>query len=145
MLTIASLTDIESYVTDSHPDAVEHGFAGDLVSAIQDADHPDYGDDWSEWLNANAGDLLLEIASRGDASDLDNQEVSLSAARAWARDADAGDYLIEYEDAPRGSDPGSMCGFGADEIAEINEILGRRDLTLTADDRGLVAEVESED
>jgi len=76
--------------------------------------------------------------------------ISMSDARKWAKTADAGEYLCEYEDVyetdeERAKDDGSMCGFGADEIAEINEILAKRDLTLTADDRGLVAEAEQAD
>ncbi len=53
MNTITSRTDIETYVANSHPDFVEHGVATNLVQAIQDADHPAYGTDWSEWLDAH--------------------------------------------------------------------------------------------
>lgn len=76
--------------------------------------------------------------------------ISMSDARKWAKTADAGEYLCEYEDVyetdeERAKDDGSMCGFGADEIAEINAILARRDLTITADDRGLVAVSDDQD
>ena len=64
MITIHAVTDIENYVTNSRPDAVEHGLVDALVSAIQGSAHPDYGADWSEWLGANTGELLLAIAER---------------------------------------------------------------------------------
>jgi hypothetical protein len=63
--------------------------------------------------------------------------MSMQEARKWAKQAEAGEYLAEYEDV---SDSGSRCGFGDDELDEIARILRRRDLRLVADDRGLVAE-----
>jgi hypothetical protein len=65
-------------------------------------------------------------------------------ARKWALTAEAGEYLIEYDDEdcpPAEDDPGSRCGFGDDELAAIERILRDRDLTLRADDTGLCAEV----
>jgi hypothetical protein len=65
----------------------------------------------------------------------------MTSSREWARQADAGDYLIAY--ATCGVDPaddaGSRCGYGDDELAEIDSILERAGLTLKADDIGLVA------
>jgi hypothetical protein len=51
-MTISSRTDIETYVANWHADLGD-GAAALLVGAIQDADHPAYGRDWSEWLDAN--------------------------------------------------------------------------------------------
>jgi hypothetical protein len=63
--------------------------------------------------------------------------MSMQEARKWAKQAEAGEYLAEYEtDVP---DSGSQCGFGDDELDEIASILRQRDLRLVADDRGLVA------
>lgn len=65
------------------------------------------------------------------------------AAYQWAATAEAGDYLAQYADDELDdvSDPGSRCGFGDDELARVEEILGDGGLTLTADDVGLVAGV----
>jgi hypothetical protein len=53
MNMINSKTDIKNYVENDHPDFREHGLSDALIDAIQFADHPDYGSDWSEWLDAN--------------------------------------------------------------------------------------------
>jgi len=53
MLTINSRTDIETYVDDTHADFCECGLRDAIVAAIQGADHPRYGDDWSAWLEEN--------------------------------------------------------------------------------------------
>lgn len=70
------------------------------------------------------------------------ERMSIGDARTWALQAEAGDYLIEYDDdgLTAETDPGSRCGFGDDELAEIERILRDRDLTLRADDTGLCAE-----
>lgn len=67
--------------------------------------------------------------------------MTLTDAISWARTADAGDYLIHYEDTGLSAeeDPGSRCGFGDDELDAIRASLRGRGLTLEADDRGLVA------
>lgn len=65
-------------------------------------------------------------------------------ARIWALTAEAGEYLIEYDDddcPPADEDPGSRCGFGDDELDELGRMLRQRDLKLVADDCGLCAEV----
>lgn len=50
MVTINSVRDIETWICNSRPDASEHI---ELVrDAIQAADHPAYGADWSAWLDA---------------------------------------------------------------------------------------------
>jgi len=66
---------------------------------------------------------------------------SLSTALTWAASAAAGDYLVEYEDTGMTDrdDPGSRCGYDDRGLDEIRRVLERRELTLTADDRGLVA------
>lgn len=72
---------------------------------------------------------------------------SMTEAREWAMTAEAGEYLVEYDDDDLDdvSDSGSRCGFDDQQLAEIEYILGDRDLKLTADDRGLVAEAVSVD
>lgn len=50
-LFVESVQDIETYVANSHPDFGDDGQA--LVERIQLAEHPAYGTDWSEWLDAN--------------------------------------------------------------------------------------------
>lgn len=73
-------------------------------------------------------------------------EGGLFAALKWARSAAAGDYLIEYKDTGMTAeqDPGSRCGYDDAQLDEIRHVLGRRGLTLEADDRGLVAAAKSE-
>lgn len=59
----------------------------------------------------------------------------------WARGAEEGEYLIEYEDTglSAAQDPGSRCGFDDAELDAIRCELARRDLSLEADDQGLIA------
>jgi len=65
----------------------------------------------------------------------------MSSTREWARQASSGDYLICWHDSglSDSEDPGSRGGYSDDEIAEIDRILGERDLILRADNLGLVA------
>jgi hypothetical protein len=67
---------------------------------------------------------------------------NLTDALAWARTAEAGEYLVEYEDTGMTDveDPGSRCGYSDADHWEINRVLGRRNMMLVADDRGLVAQ-----
>jgi hypothetical protein len=69
--------------------------------------------------------------------------MTLTQAIKIAKSADAGDYLIEYADTglTDAEDPGSRCGFGDDELAEIEQVLARRGLSLRADDEGLLIDV----
>jgi hypothetical protein len=60
MITISSAADIQAYVYDSHPDFTSP-LDGELVLAIQNADHPRYGTDWAEWLEANMPGLREAI------------------------------------------------------------------------------------
>ena len=70
-----------------------------------------------------------------------SSESDMTTARTWARTAVAGEYLARYLDTAMGddADPGSRCGYGDDELAELGRILAKRDLRLVADDRGLIA------
>lgn len=73
--------------------------------------------------------------------------MTLAEAIRWARTAAAGDRLIDYDETglTDAQDPGSRCGFDDAELADIEAVLRHNDLTLTADDRGLVAESQKED
>lgn len=68
--------------------------------------------------------------------------MELREAIEWAQECEAGDYLIEYEDCDSTpeEDPGSRCGFDDQELDAIRSVLRGRDMTLSADDRGLLAE-----
>jgi len=61
MNRISSRTDIETYVANTHPD-FDGALADALVYAIQQADHPAFGEDWEPWLDANAADLRVAAA-----------------------------------------------------------------------------------
>lgn len=63
-MNISSKTDIEAYVGSEHPDFVEHGLAEALTEAIRDADHPDYGRDWSEWLAENIEQMRDSVSAQ---------------------------------------------------------------------------------
>jgi hypothetical protein len=59
-IVISSRTDIETYVANENPGGV-YGHAdlmAALVDSIQAADHPAYGRDWSEWLDAHVDGLV---------------------------------------------------------------------------------------
>ena len=60
---------------------------------------------------------------------------SLSEALEWARSAEAGEYLEHHY----GPDPKNLCGYSEQDLAEITRALRAHDLSLTADDVGLVA------
>lgn len=65
-----------------------------------------------------------------------------SERRAWAQTATEGDYLAEFEGDGLTAleDPGSRCGYGDDELDEVERWLADRGLRLAANDRGLVVE-----
>jgi len=88
-----------------------------------------------------AADIVGDPAIRVVSPDADGYEADMPAAREWAASASAGDYLVEYEDTGMTAeqDPGSRCGYDDQQLDEIRRILAGRDLTLEADDRGLVA------
>ncbi len=64
---------------------------------------------------------------------------TISELAQWAKSADAGDYLATYEAGDDGLD-GSRCGYSDVHLDETKRVLRARDLTLVADDRGLVVE-----
>jgi hypothetical protein len=50
MHIINSRDDIATYIDNNHYDFVTAGLGDALADAIQNADHPPYGEDWAEWL-----------------------------------------------------------------------------------------------
>lgn len=69
--------------------------------------------------------------------------MSRQEALVWARDeAEAGDYLAEYDDdgLDADSDPGTRCGYDDETLDAVGRILRDRGLRLGTDDVGLVAE-----
>jgi hypothetical protein len=74
--------------------------------------------------------------------------MSRSELGVWSETVAKGEYLALYEDddLDEVSDPGSRCGYDDATLAQVRSWLGERDLTITADDRGLcvvAVEVES--
>lgn len=69
-------------------------------------------------------------------------EASLPRALDWASDASAGEYLVEYSETGMTDveDPGSRCGYDDSDLDAIRRALAERGLTLTSDDRGLMAQ-----
>lgn len=64
MTIISSATDIRTYVSNASPaNVVEAGRVEDVARAIQAADHPDYGTDWSEWLGEHAERIAIDATS----------------------------------------------------------------------------------
>lgn len=60
MKIISSRNDIDAYISHDNPGGVLFGasLAEKLAIAIQDADHPEYGRDWGDWLGENINSLL---------------------------------------------------------------------------------------
>lgn len=58
----------------------------------------------------------------------------------WARTAESGDYLAEYEDdgLTAEEDTGSRCGYDDQQLDAVARVLRERNLRLVADDCGLV-------
>jgi hypothetical protein len=51
-------------VADAYSDLQQHGLAAAFVQAMQDADHPAWGQDWSEWLQGDeVAALYLRICN----------------------------------------------------------------------------------
>ena len=59
----------------------------------------------------------------------------------WAATAERGDYLSRYWDGE--DDSCSRCGWSDSALGDIRRRLAARDLTLRADDCGLVVEARS--
>ncbi len=74
---------------------------------------------------------------------LDYEPMTSSELGLWARKAESGDYLVEYEDTGMTAeeDPGSRCGYDDQQLDQVGRWLRERGLKLTADDRGLVVEI----
>ena len=63
MMIISSATDLRTYVVNSNPGGTMDR-ADDVVVALQAAPgRPAWGEDWSEWLEANAERLAIEATS----------------------------------------------------------------------------------
>ena len=62
---INSLTDIRTYVSNVNPGGVYGDPEAEeaMVRAIQAANHPSYGRDWSGWLNANVDALARKVVT----------------------------------------------------------------------------------
>jgi hypothetical protein len=54
-------TNIDTWIWNNRTDVADEGYAAPLREAIQQADHPAYGSDWSQWLNDNVEPLLEAI------------------------------------------------------------------------------------
>lgn len=63
MHTISSVNDIATYLQNNHPDLLDFDLVTPAVAAIQAADHPRWGSDWSEWLGEHARAIVEEVAS----------------------------------------------------------------------------------
>jgi hypothetical protein len=68
--------------------------------------------------------------------------MSREDALSWAREAESGDYLDEYEDdgLDAESDSGSRCGYDDETLDAVERVLRERGLALRADDCGLIVE-----
>lgn len=66
--------------------------------------------------------------------------MTLTEALKWARQATAGEYLIEFDAlaAAVERDPGSRHGYSDGELDQIRAALAGRGLSIEADDRGLI-------
>lgn len=75
-----------------------------------------------------------------DRDEIEYEPMTTAELGAWAREADEGDYLVEYEDTgmTADEDPGSRCGYDDQQLDQLKRWLADRDLALEADDVGLV-------
>lgn len=60
---INSIRDIDTYVSNTNPGNVGQENVELVTEAITDADHPAFGTDWSEWLEANAERIALDATA----------------------------------------------------------------------------------
>lgn len=64
MTTIGSLTDLETWVNNENPGNVAvTGREANVVKALQRAEHPRWGTDWSEWLEQNGEKIALDAVA----------------------------------------------------------------------------------
>jgi hypothetical protein len=86
MSIISSRQDIVNYVTNVRYDVHVLGLTDALVEAIRDADHPAFGEDWSDWLDANVDALLVPLhGNQGDLVDYRTGETIRKASVAELR------------------------------------------------------------
>lgn len=113
MTTITTARDVMTWVCNAAPgNCVEAGTERDVADAILAADHPLYGEDWTEWLDANAerialgamGNNVLSIddddiralqREAGEAGDRDMVAICLVALDEYAFRAELGWDLAE--------------------------------------------------
>lgn len=83
----------------------------------------------------------LESARAMDDSGEEPYEALLPRALEWASACKDGEYLVEYSETGMTDveDPGSRCGYDDVGLDKIRRVLSEREMTLEADDRGLVA------
>ena len=71
MLIIESRTDLTTWIYDTRADVCSLPRGLDYVEAVLDqiqfSDHPNWGDDWSEWLADVSEDLIIETIHSVDA------------------------------------------------------------------------------
>lgn len=61
MTIINSTNDLDIWIWDVRSDVGAEGTTVALRKAIQDADHPAFGTDWSEWLDENVEALVEQV------------------------------------------------------------------------------------
>jgi hypothetical protein len=121
------------YVADEDEVVVHFGHAGSPYAL------------WTDPKGApqNLGSLTTDqLVCLGDREgDQPETRRSFAEAFTWARTCDAGEYLARYseDDLDDVSDSGSRCGFDDLELDDLKRELGKRGMTLEADDEGLVA------
>lgn len=64
--------------------------------------------------------------------------MDIKQALGWAESAKRHEYLVYWDDSPA-DDPGNRGGFDDSELAQIDDVLAERDLTLATDDTGIYA------
>ena len=62
--------------------------------------------------------------------------MSIAQALAWADVAEVHEYMIFWSEDDA-DDPGNRGGFDDAELAQINDVLAKRNMTLTTDDIGI--------
>ena len=70
-MIISSRTDLTTWIYDTRPDvcSLPHGldYVEAVLDQIQFSDHPEWGEDWSEWLANVTPDLIIEVIDGMDA------------------------------------------------------------------------------
>ena len=81
------------------------------------------------------------MASYAFTHDLTEGTLAAADACAWARGAEAGDHLIDWDESGLEAyeDTGSRAGLDDPTLDDVNRILSGRGLRLEATDEGLVA------